>query len=286
MFVYDNTLDLTNVVATVPLQINSCGINSNCKQGHVLAEDFLVRRPAGRHDYQLLYMASGNADFILNGKWQTVGSGKIVLYRPHVPQFYRINANSSMLCYWVHFSGKEADHLLNECGMGDKEFFSPGVCPAAEALLKAMIDEKTKKKPLYQDMIESLFRQAVVLLGRQLIQRESSCIYSSREKICSVIDYMSHHYSEFLHIDELANYCGLSKYHFIHLFQKCTGITPHSYLIHIRMEHAEKLLQNSNLSIQEVASACGYEEPLYFSRSFSKHFGISPTEYRQRFSPK
>ena len=69
------------------------------------------------------------------------------------------------------------------------------------------------------------------------------------------------------------------------LFKKETGLTPHEYLTSIRMERAGKILLSgmsnrySALTIGQVAEACGYAEPLYFSRVFKKYFGVSPTEY-------
>lgn len=281
--IYDSERDLTNVAANVPLQINSCGINTTCRSGRPTDEDVLVRRPAGRLDYQLLYMVSGHADYLLDGEWQTVGEGKIVLYRPQVPQFYRTYSQVPMLCRWVHFSGTEAASLLEECGMGQGNLFSPGLCPAAEALLKSMVVEILHREPMYRIVVESQFRQAMALFGRQMAQRKGSVASSSRQRILSIVEYMNRHYFEPLQTEELAARCGLSKYHFIHLFRMCMGMTPYSYLIRIRMERAETLLQAGDMTVQEVAFVCGYNDPLYFSRAFSRHFGVSPTDYKQRF---
>ena len=281
--IYDSERDLTNVAANVPLQINSCGINTTRRSGRPTDEDVLVRRPAGRLDYQLLYMVSGHADYLLDGEWQTVGEGKIVLYRPQVPQFYRTYSQVPMLCRWVHFSGTVAASLLEECGMGQGNLFSPGLCPAAEALLKSMVVEILHREPMYRIVVESQFRQAMALFGRQMAQRKGSVASSSRQRILSIVEYMNRHYFEPLQTEELAARCGLSKYHFIHLFRMCMGMTPYSYLIRIRMERAETLLQTGDMTVQEVAFVCGYNDPLYFSRAFSRHFGVSPTDYKQRF---
>ena len=281
--IYDSERDMTNVAANVPLQINSCGINTTRRSGRPTDEDVLVRRPAGRLDYQLLYMVSGHADYLLDGEWQTVGEGKIVLYRPQVPQFYRTYSQVPMLCRWVHFSGTEAASLLEECGMGQGNLFSPGLCPAAEALLKSMVVEILHREPMYRIVVESQFRQAMALFGRQMAQRKGSVASSSRQRILSIVEYMNRHYFEPLQTEELAARCELSKYHFIHLFRMCMGMTPYSYLIRIRMERAETLLQTGDMTVQEVAFVCGYNDPLYFSRAFSRHFGVSPTDYKQRF---
>ena len=212
-----------------------------------------------------------------------MGEGKIVLYRPQVPQFYRTYSQVPMLCRWVHFSGTEAASLLEECGMGQGNLFSPGLCPAAEALLKSMVVEILHREPMYRIVVESQFRQAMALFGRQMAQRKGSVASSSRQRILSIVEYMNRHYFEPLQTEELAARCGLSKYHFIRLFRMCMGMTPYSYLIRIRMERAETLLQTGDMTIQEVAFVCGYNDPLYFSRAFSRHFGVSPTDYKQRF---
>ena len=71
------------------------------------------------------------------------------------------------------------------------------------------------------------------------------------------------------------------------LFQKETGATPRTYLENARMELAANLLSSgvtnkySNYSVSQVAEACGYSEPMYFSRVFKKHFGVAPSEYKK-----
>ena len=65
------------------------------------------------------------------------------------------------------------------------------------------------------------------------------------------------------------------------LFKNEMGVTPHSYLTHMRMQTAEKLLSSLNheLNVTKIAQMCGFDEPLYFSRVFKQHFGCSPANY-------
>ncbi len=70
------------------------------------------------------------------------------------------------------------------------------------------------------------------------------------------------------------------------MFQKETGLTPRAYLLWQRMQLAQNLLDSgisnkfSNYTISQIAEACGYSDPLYFSRVFKKYFGVSPSEYK------
>lgn len=71
------------------------------------------------------------------------------------------------------------------------------------------------------------------------------------------------------------------------LFKKQTSITPHEYLLRERMGLAKKIIQSgitnrySEYTVAQIAEACGFSEPLYFSRVFKKYFGVSPTHYRE-----
>lgn len=69
------------------------------------------------------------------------------------------------------------------------------------------------------------------------------------------------------------------------LFQKEVGVTPLEFLTRERMQLAKNLLQSgisnqySGYTVSQIAEACGFSEPLYFSRVFKKYYGVSPTEY-------
>ena len=70
------------------------------------------------------------------------------------------------------------------------------------------------------------------------------------------------------------------------LFKKEIGVTPAEYLLKERMTLAQQLLSSgisnrfSPYSVSQIAEACGFSEPLYFSRVFKKYFGVPPTEYK------
>jgi len=99
-------------------------------------------------------------------------------------------------------------------------------------------------------------------------------------RLARVLEYMKVHYKESLSLNQLAEEAGISCFHFMHLFKKSVGTTPHHYLIRIRMDAAALLLRNTDLSVMEIALACGYQSAAHFSAAFQKQFSRSPSQSR------
>lgn len=85
-----------------------------------------------------------------------------------------------------------------------------------------------------------------------------------------------------LPIGELASEVRLSPWHFIHLFKSQTAVTPKQYILQLRMKRAESLLDNSFLSVKEIAADVGFADRSHFSREFKRYWGMTPSEIRER----
>ncbi|MBP6759884.1 MAG: helix-turn-helix domain-containing protein, partial [Flavobacterium sp.] len=79
--------------------------------------------------------------------------------------------------------------------------------------------------------------------------------------------------------DELAHALGVSRRQLYRKLKGISGSTVHEFITKVKMNMAEELLKNSDLGISQIAYKVGFSEPSNFSRTFSKHFGCSPTQY-------
>ena len=77
----------------------------------------------------------------------------------------------------------------------------------------------------------------------------------------------------------LAQLLGISQRQLYRKLKGITGSTVHEFITKVKMNQAEELLRNSDLSISQIAYKVGFSEPSNFSRTFSKHFGCSPSQY-------
>lgn len=107
-------------------------------------------------------------------------------------------------------------------------------------------------------------------------KEESSCGVAAE-----VQDYIRRHYADDLSLDDVSYRVNISPYYFSKLFKNETGMNFIDYLTEVRMEHAKRLLAETDRSVKEICRAVGYSDPNYFSRSFKKNVGVTPTEYKE-----
>ena len=87
-----------------------------------------------------------------------------------------------------------------------------------------------------------------------------------------------------LSVGQAAAQLGLSEGHLSHLFKKETDMTLGAYLTRCRIQKAMALLREGKLKVYEVAEACGYRDIAYFSGTFKKITGKTPSEYQDSLS--
>ncbi len=109
--------------------------------------------------------------------------------------------------------------------------------------------------------------------------------YSSEDSILAhILDYIKQNYREPLTVEEISNFCHCSESYVNHLFKKRVGINIKMYINKIRVEQARTQLVESGGKVAEIAYTVGFNDSNYFSRVFTELTGISPLEYRRRFS--
>ncbi|MFP8967428.1 AraC family transcriptional regulator [Pokkaliibacter sp. CJK22405] len=96
-----------------------------------------------------------------------------------------------------------------------------------------------------------------------------------------VRDYCYAHLHEKITLDQLAALCDLSRYQFLRRFQQSTGMTPHGWLIRLRLEHACLLLMRKDSIIADVAAAVGFYDQSHFNRAFRQAYGVAPSRFAQ-----
>jgi AraC family transcriptional regulator len=82
-------------------------------------------------------------------------------------------------------------------------------------------------------------------------------------------------------LEEVAQVAGLSPLHLLRVFRQAIGVTPHQYLMRMRLMHALRLLRDTRLPVTDVAYETGWADLSNFNKAFRREFGCSPRRLRQ-----
>ncbi|MEZ5039242.1 MAG: AraC family transcriptional regulator [Saprospiraceae bacterium] len=102
---------------------------------------------------------------------------------------------------------------------------------------------------------------------------EAHLINAVKNKVIENID------KEHFGVNEICKLLGVNRMHLHRCFKSTIGISTLNYIQKIRIEKAKKLLLKKDDQIREVAFLVGFSDPCYFTRVFSRHVGMSPTEF-------
>ncbi|MBO9452903.1 helix-turn-helix domain-containing protein [Tropicibacter sp. R16_0] len=98
------------------------------------------------------------------------------------------------------------------------------------------------------------------------------------EKLSKAIDVMQETWEEPVSPSEIARQVGISTRQLERLFSRHLGMSPKTYMMVIKLERARALLQQTQMRVIDVATACGFSTQNMFSKHYRRHFGISPRE--------
>lgn len=249
---------------------------------NIHAKKALTKRPYGRGDFQLIYITSGCVRFYFDGKEEIVSSGNIVIFKPGEPQIYMRYLSDTPETYWVHFTGYEAEGIIDSVTyMEKRRIFDIGNSADFRWIIKEMIKELQFKRENFEKITEMHLRHIFLLMNRY--ERENTAFSSPiLDEIERAAHYFNENYDKPITVEDYARERLMSPCWFISNFKKVMKATPMQYIITQKISNAMQLFDTTNLNVTEVARAVGYEDYRYFSRIFKKRTGLSPLEYKKK----
>jgi len=231
-------------------------------------------------EYQVVYITAGSGVFEAQGvRRQIVEAGDIFFLFPGVWHRYTPDPKTGWTEHWLGFTGDLA-----------KRFLSPPFVSPAKPVLQIGVDERLRQ--CFVGLVDEIIRnpagtpfssagELIKILGivQELVQgvgvnRELSMVI--REAQNRILRQAASPIS----FEKMASELGVGYTSFRHRFKQQTGMSPSQFQSSIRINRSKDLLASTDLSISEVAVACGFETVYYFSRSFSQKTGLTPSAFR------
>lgn len=104
----------------------------------------------------------------------------------------------------------------------------------------------------------------------------------ARELVKIARDYIVENHDRNLSIADAAGYVFLSQGYFTRAFRDETGMSPMTFLMQVRVDHACRLLEQQDIKVSGIATQVGFSSPQRFNAAFRKHMGMTPMQYRRQ----
>ncbi|HIP30679.1 MAG TPA: AraC family transcriptional regulator [Sulfurospirillum arcachonense] len=231
--------------------------------------------PHFHDEYSIALITSGTHNFTCNKNDFAARPGDIRLINPH-----DIHVCKSKTWGYITFTPDSnfVEAFSESCQkeLHNITFVNPVIHNHKLAKLFMDLNSATKE---WQDelMAENILEELVVNLISSYSNNESKTknISYSRKKLLQSVEYIKSNFDESLKLEDLAHISGLSKYHFLRKFKEEFNMTPHSYLLQIRIQNAKNMLIQ-NRSLCDIAFSCGFSDQSHFTRVFNKIYGMTP----------
>lgn len=248
--------------------------------------------PIVRRDYHVHFILSGGGTLEMDGKVYRPHRGQIFVTVPGVNLFYYSDPEDPWHYAWISFNGSKAalylekagltaEHPVRDCYLDPEEFLG-----IIEEILNhheiTVANELTRTALLYQILA------LLVNSQNQNLEKQNKPLphdYSPDVYVDNALAYIHNHYTD-AKVSDIASYIGITRSYLTHIFKQRMEISPQEYLLSYRLEQGSRLLRTTGMSIQEIAEAIGYENPLTFSKMFKNVYGMSLKYYRQKVLEK
>ncbi|MDR3268905.1 MAG: AraC family transcriptional regulator [Tannerella sp.] len=242
----------------------------------------LREEPINQHVF--IYCVAGGGWFRLNGEEHAVRTNQYFILPSGVPHAYGADETTPWTIYWIHFKGKRASvfsadqHYPIEIRPGVHSRISDRI-ELFEEIFRTLEMGYSREHLLYAC---SLFHHYLGTL--RYIQPYRDAVAGparQADMVTAAIHYMEEHLEKKLSLEDIVQHIGYSPSHFTALFGQRTGYTPLAYFNRLKIRQACKLLDFTDMKINQICYKIGIEDTYYFSRLFTKIMGMSPKAYKK-----
>ncbi len=254
--------------------------------------------PLHDHDFSELVIVYGGEGIHFSGESEhRIKAGDVFVINGSVEHGYRDtdklclvnilflpeNMNLSLL----DLPMSSAFHLLftlepefrSHCEAAGYLHLTPGQLAEAMHLVDTMENELHSHRRGYRMLVSGCFMQLTALLIRYYEEPDRD-VPPKMLKISEILVYLHRNYRNRISIEQLCSSSGMSESTLSRTFKQAVGTTPLDYCNRLRLRRAAELLRGTDMSISEIAVESGFEDSNYFSRIFSRQWGLSPRVYR------
>lgn len=243
------------------------------------------RRPGGELQQGNLHLVLGGKGIVReNGKEQVMGAGTGFYYGPGLEQEYEAVPEEPWDVFWVHISGEGVDRLLNGRGSRAVWLFEYGDVEKLEGLASGLLELTSPYESRNEVVLAARLYGMLAELAHHAEPLGLPAAWDKRARMRAAAEYIRSACTEPLTLDRMAEHAGCSTYYFSRVFHEAMGRTPMQWLLECRLVAAKQLLVSTGWTVKQVAGHTGFSQSSYFIARFREQTGMTPQEYRRRYS--
>jgi AraC-like DNA-binding protein len=266
--------EFTNPQLTInpkrPFILYYCG-HEECAPGHFFG-------PAIRPHYLLHFVRRGRGTYRVGKRIYTVGEGEGFLIYPGVTTFYQADENDPWEYCWIGFDGYDIESMLSNCGLSHNGHL---VKDYSHGLLwgefMTLIDSFHHMQSNDFALLGLLYR----CFSHMCPTKELNKTLLHEHYLSKAMDFIHNNYAYDIKITDISEHLSIDRTYLFKLFQRKLGVSPKDYLTKYRINMAQRLLEDSDLSMSEVAYSCGFLDASSFIKHFKRILSITPLQYRR-----
>ncbi len=237
------------------------------------------------NQFIFIYCIEGEGWFKSGSHEYTVSENQYFILPAGVPHAYGSNKDNPWTIYWIHFKGKLASHFTGN--------------PVRPVEIRPGLHSRISDRI---ELFEEIFRTLELGYSRENLSYACSVFHhflgtlnyiqqyrnvkkdeeQKNDLVTAAIHYMKENLEKKIPLDEIAGHIGYSTSYFTTIFNKRTGYAPLTYFNQLKIQQACKLLDFTDMKINQICHKIGIDDTYYFSRLFSKTMGMSPREYKKQ----
>lgn len=235
--------------------------------------------PGIRDHYLIHYVISGKGYYKIKNTRFALSAGDSFLVYPNTEVLYFADESDPWEYAWVGFTGSDASMILKATDFSTER---PVIehTPLGGSIHRQLLHIYDARGNEFEHAVEMTGRLYTMLALFMHGATTNTAQNSANSYVQKGIEYISSNYSYHITVEDIAAYVGLSRSQLFRSFESVLGQSPKEYLTDFRMKQACYLLEHSDLSVTAIANSIGFDNGLYFSKTFHKMKEMSPSEFR------
>lgn len=236
--------------------------------------------PAVRKSWMIHYVSEGKGIFVCDGTTYHLKKGDAFFMQPGKEIYYEADKDDPWCYGWIGMQGLQAEKILRRTSLFDCPVIHYDEDDMTMALFFVDMETAYGKAEGIRDLaMNGVLFQFLSFLAEHF-PASAQKKKEDKDYVQQVCLWCEANLDRSYSVQELADAIGLDRSYLSRVFRKKTGTSLKSYIEWTKMEEACRLLETTDLSVQTIARSVGYEDPLYFSKVFSRSPKQSCTAYR------